>query len=50
MKPLKHPPAWEGNDTVNTPPGLKKVTSEDELEDTHDLKEDEDAEDDDDDA
>lgn len=47
MKPLKHPPAWEGNDTVNTPPGFKKVKSEDELEDAEDLQED-DYEDDDD--
>lgn len=49
MKPRKHPPAWEGDDSVNTPPGFKKVKDESELENADDLKED-DYEDDDDDS
>ncbi len=45
-KPLEEPPEWEGDDSVNTPEGLKKIT-EDDLEDADELEE-EDAEADDD--
>jgi hypothetical protein len=26
MKPLEKPPEWEGDDSINDPPDLKKVT------------------------
>ena len=29
MKPLEKPPEWEGDDSINAPKGLKKVTDED---------------------
>lgn len=35
MKPLEKPPEWEGDDSVNDPDDLKKVT-EDDLKDAPD--------------
>lgn len=46
MKPLEKPPEWEGDDSVNDPHGLKKVTEAD----VKDVDDHGDEEDDDDDA
>ncbi len=45
MKPLEKPPEWEGDDSINAPEGLKKITEAD-LEDVDDHLDEEDDDDD----